>query len=181
MALVINYDPSVSTFDRPVGLQQAVVASVIDLGERPDVFNEGKMKHQIALTWQLGTTYKNKEGKVLPLQQTEIYTLSLHEKAKLRGILEGILGKNFGAGVIQFDVESIVGMHCMLTIKKKDDEKGFTTVVATAPLMMGMKPLEIVALPVPQWIIDMRDKKTPVDPSSKMMTDEEIKAIVGKI
>jgi hypothetical protein len=181
MSLVVGYDPAQNNFERPTGLQQAVVTSVIDLGFKPDPFNEGAQKHQIAMTWQLASTYKDKTGKVLPMQQTEMYNLSLHEKAKLRSIVEGMLGKSLGKGILSLDLETLIGTQCMLTLQKKDAESIFTSTVAAAPLLPGMKPITVVPLPIPQWIIKMRDgTAAPVDPSSKL-SDAEIDAMVAKV
>ena len=184
MSLVVKYDPTATNFERPVGIQQAIVSSVVDMGDRPDPFHEGKMKHQVAITWQLGATYK-KDDKVFPLQQTEIYNFSLNEKAKLRAIIEGIIGKSLsnGKNEISFDLEMLVGVNCILTMALKDPESQYTKIVATAPLMANLAPLKLVDLPIPSWIVEMRDgkKATVVDPSSKKgMSEDELNAILAR-
>jgi hypothetical protein len=173
MSLVVKYDPSTSAgFERPTGLQQAILSSIFDLGDKPDPFKEGKLKHQIAITWQLKETFTNKEGKTLPLQQTEIYNLSLHEKSKLRGVVEGMIGKSIGKGdsPISVDLEKLIGRNCMLTLQKKPDTD-FTSVISAAPLLANMTHLTIVDLPIPQWLLDLKSGKSDQVPKEKLLAE----------
>lgn len=182
MALIIKHDPEAAVmYDRPVGIVQAVLSRVDDLGMSPDPFHEGKQKHQIVLTWQLKNTYTDKAGKVLPMQQSEIVNMSLNEKAKLRIFIEGMYGKSLGGGVIELDAEKLVGLQCMLSLARKSDETTYTKVVATAPLMEGLSPLAIVPLPQIDWIANWGKVEPAKDASSTTYTKEGLDAILAHI
>jgi len=161
MSILIDYDPQAVT-PRPTGLIRGIVSNITDMGIKPDPFHEGSTKHQIAITWQLERTWTDKTGKQLPLQQTELYNLTLHEKGKLRPIIEGVLGKSLGPineKITGFDIESLIGKSCVLTIRNQPGNEKYTEVQACAPLMAGMLPMTIVPMPVAQWILDLRDGK----------------------
>jgi len=177
MSVNIEYDGS-SGVERPTGVLQGVLSNVIDLGERDDRFNPGKKKHQIILIWQLAETYEFK-GKTQRFQQTEFATLSLNNKAKLRAYVEGMLGmkvedllaKAKAKGDVKFklDIEKLIGRNCMLTLAKKDvtkpGEDGYTYVQSVAPLMKGLAPIKVEAIPIPEWVLEFTadDKSAPKD------------------
>ena len=188
MSLVVQYDPSTQgSFEPPMGVQQAVVTHITDLGSKPDPFKEGKLKHQVAITWQLNLTYTNKEGKTLPVRITEMYNMSLNEKAKLRLVIEGMIGKSISKGQdkIALDLDKLVGRQCMLTLQKKDPDSQYSHVIAAAPTMKDLKPLTIIPLDVPQWIIDFRDGKGQAVPAEKLaeqtLTDVDVTDFLASV
>jgi len=181
MSILIDYDPT-AVSPRPTGLVRAIVSNITDMGNKPDPFHEGKMKHQVAITWQLEHTWTDiKTKKQIPLQQTELYNCTLHEKGKLRPIIEGIIGKSLGpsGAKLSFDIETLIGKSCVLNIGPQPDNDKFTEVKAAAPLMPGMQPLTMVQMPVAQWILDLRDGKTKPKETSTDITN--LDAIVAAL
>lgn len=185
-------DMTGSDFDRPTGVQQAVLSHIIDLGLRDDKFHPGNQKHQGILVWQLAETYE-KDGKQIPCQQCEFFTSSLNEKSKLRRFVEGMLGvkltaiaesfkaKNPGKK-FAFKLEAMIGKNCMLTIAEKDgksaDEK-YTYVQSCAPLMKNLQPITVdKTVAVPSWIKDMLE---PEPDAADMATDVDLGAVVAEI
>lgn len=187
MSFMVSYDPE-AQIERPVGAIQAVVSSVVDLGLHADPFHEGQSKRQIAITWQLPLeTYKDKTtGEIKNLQQTELYNLSLNEKSNLRKLIEGMTGKPFPAGKISFDLETLVGTNCILTIQKKSETEKFTHVMAAAPLMKGMTSYVPKPMPIPQWVLDFKTGSkstgsgTVVDPSDSS-SKQTLENVLAKI
>jgi hypothetical protein len=188
MSLVIEFDPSKQgSFEPPTGVQQAVVTHVTDLGNKPDPFKEGHLKHQVAITWQLNLTYQNKEGKTLPVRITEMYNMSMNEKAKLRLVIEGMMGKSIvqGEKKVSLDLDKLVGRQCMLTLQKKDPDSSYSHVVAAAPIMKDLKQLEVIPMDVPQWVIDFRDGKNQAVPAKELeqqtLTDANVTDFLASV
>ena len=78
-------------------------------------------KPQIILRWEVPEETTD-DGK--PLTICAFYTLSLHEKSNLYKSLVAWRGKRFTDDELaRFDVESILGAPCMLTVTHTDDGK----------------------------------------------------------
>jgi len=74
------------------------------------------------------------------------YTVSLHEKARLRKDLETWRGRKFTKDELdQFDLEKLLGANCQLQIVHQvaDDGRTFGNVQAIVPLGKGMQPLRV--------------------------------------
>jgi hypothetical protein len=121
----------------PPGVHQAVCVDVQDLGVL-DVTWQGvtKKQHKINIAWQINED--RDDGK--PFLVFKRYTLSLHEKAGLRKDLESWLGRKFGRDEeLGFDVESVIGLNCLLNIThNQSGEKTYANVSSVSPLMKGM-------------------------------------------
>ena len=120
----------------PSGTHQAVCVDVVDLGFMESAFTPGKRQHKISVVWQIAERMEN--GKPFLTQQR--YTLSLDEKANLRRDLESWRGKPFtDAELGGFDVESVIGANCLLSIVHVE-RKGnvYANVKSVMPLMKGM-------------------------------------------
>ncbi len=190
MGARVDYDGK-HAVDSPTGVQQAVFWKTVDLGERPDKFKPGNTKHQAILLWQLAETYEF-EGKQVRFVQSEFVNLTLAPKAKLRGFVEGMLGKSVeellaqakakGAAKVSFDLDKLAGMNCMLTIKKKDEE-GHTEIDSIAPLMKNLTKIELVEMPDPKWIQEfvqnLKDEATAA--TTDVATDVSLGDIVDSI
>lgn len=106
-------------------------------------------------------------------------TLSMHEKSRLRPIVEGIIGTTLQEDeAYNFDIESIVGQAAMVTVKHKDKKSGegkFAFISGVNPIPKGTKvPKQVnesrilnydewsadIFDALPQWIKD-KIKKTP--------------------
>ena len=124
----------------PEGPQQAVCVDVIDLGMEEEQWGDGdaKMKPKVRLMWH--SVEIDPETKK-PYSIVEKYTLSLHEKAKLRAVLEAWRGRKFTDEEAEgFDVETLLGVNAYISIVHN---KQWANISAIMPLPKGMTPIPI--------------------------------------
>lgn len=127
------------------GLYLAVCYSVVDIGEHENrMYNN--TSRQVVLTWELPNEMIEVEERRLPRAVSKFFTLSLNEKAKLRGFLENWRGRAFSAEELAgFDLKNLLGVPCMLNmveVKRQDSAK--QTVVGSVsrvPKGMAVPPL----------------------------------------
>ncbi len=107
----------------PEGSFAAVCVDSIDLGELPNPFNPEKPRHMVRLVWQIEE--QQSDGKPYHIKQD--YTASLHEKAKLRQDLQSWRGRAFSFDeLVGFDLETLIGVPCLLNIVHAQGRKGGT-------------------------------------------------------
>lgn len=200
MPLLASEGSTIKSEPIPAGSYVARCYSLIEIGTESFTYmGEEKSVHKLRLTWELATEMKvfKEEIGEQPLVVSEEFTLSLSEKSKLRPFLESWRGKQFTAQELMgFDLESIVGVPCMLNIIHSESKKGtkFATIASISPVPKGIScPPQINAkqvLTYAEWNQEtfdslpdfMREKimKTPeyqemTTPSEKEpVTDEEI-------
>jgi hypothetical protein len=110
----------------PAGTYVARCYGVVDIGTQfSEMFN--KSIHQIALLFEIPSERTEKENK--PLGISKIFTLSLHEKAELRHVLDSWVraGKPFTEQElleVGFDLKQLLGKACMLTVTSKVTSAG---------------------------------------------------------
>lgn len=121
----------------PEGLLHSVCVDVVDLGVVDGPFGPAK-KTQIV--W--ATADVDEEGKRFLVFRT--YTASLHEKSKLRPMLEAWRGKKFTAEELKgFDLEKLIGANAQIQIVHKlrgDGTMGYD-VQAVVPAPKGVPML----------------------------------------
>lgn len=126
-----NFQPA------PTGVHQAVCVDVVDLGVL-DVTWQGQTKkqHKVNVAWQINED--RDDGK--PFLVFKRYTLSLSEKATLRKDLESWRGRKFTRDEeMGFDLETVVGVNCLLNITHNQvGDKTYANVASVSPLMKGM-------------------------------------------
>lgn len=106
----------------PAGTHGAVCIGVIDLGTHDDTYQgETKTQHKIFLAWEL-TNEQNNDGENFIVGQE--YTWSLGKKAKLRGLIEGWIGKQFGDDE-EFEIVGLIGKSCCLTLVEANSASGY--------------------------------------------------------
>lgn len=113
----------------PEGLHQAVCVDVVDLG---DITTEYGTKHKVELRWQIEAL--NAKGYRFEVRKR--YTLSLHERARLRQELQTWRGRKFTEEELRgFDLEKLLGVNCQLQIVHNitDDGRTFANVQAIVP------------------------------------------------
>jgi hypothetical protein len=140
---VVATDPGGKEFTpAPEGLHSAVCVDVVDLGMQPNKFNPEKPQHKVRLVWQIEETDPENNKRFIVSQ---MYTLSLHEKASLRKDLEGWRAKKFTAEEGKgFDLEKLLGVPCQVQIIHNVSEtngKTYANVQAIVPLGKGMQRL----------------------------------------
>lgn len=111
---------------------------VCDLGVQLVQGQFGGLKHQMQLGWEL-CDENMKDGR--PFSVFSRYTVSLHEKSKLRPMLESWRGKKFTADELKgFDVEKLAGVACMLNVTHNvSGDRTYANIAAVTPLPRGMK------------------------------------------
>jgi hypothetical protein len=110
---------------------------VVDLGILEVTYaGVAKKQHKINVAWQISEL--REDGK--PFLVFKRYTLSLSEKATLRKDLESWRGKKFTRDEeMGFDVESIIGVNCLLNVTHNTvKDKVYANVASVTPLMKGM-------------------------------------------
>lgn len=144
--------------DRPVGVVQAVLCESVDLGVVDDKFSPGKKKHECVFIWQLAEsagTWMSKEGKRSLFLQSKIFRVSLNEKANLRKIVEGMIGKALTLeNGKKVELNKLNNTNCMLTISKPENSS-YTKIDAAAPLMKGLTKIAPKDYVRPEWIATM--------------------------
>lgn len=126
----------------PTGTIQAVCVFVHDIGLQAGEY-QGRphVKHQVIVSWELNERMTQGEYAGKPFMVSKYYTLSLSEKSNLRKDLENWRGRAFTADELAgFDVESIRGANCLLSIT--ETENGKRKVSGVAALPKGMVPIE---------------------------------------
>jgi hypothetical protein len=154
MALVGTNSGGSSNFTpHPTGGFAARLIDVIDLGVLKSEF-QGKVKMQHKMAWRF---FAGQEEDGKPLYVTQRLTLSTHEKAKARALLESALGRRLtpkeGGGfdpalgrelkddeVEGFDYESLIGSGFLISVSHNVTPKGtFANLSSVMPLLAGME------------------------------------------
>ena len=140
MAIMAS-EPQSNYVPCPEGLQQAVCCDVVDIGVVENTFRGG-MDHKVRIVFQSET--QRDDGK--PYEVSIMLTLSLHEKAKLRKLLEVWRGRKFTGDELKgFDLEKLIGVHGQVQVVHaiKDGGKTYANVAAIVPLGKGMDKLAV--------------------------------------
>ena len=152
MALIAK-QPESGEFEKeiiPAGMHQGICYSVIDLGTHISQ-TYGNSQRKVLITWEfpeIRIEYeKDGEQVNLPRVISKELTLSLHEKAGLRAMLETWRGKGFTPDELAgFDIFTVLGVNALIQIihnpSKKDANKIYANVSAVMPLMKGTEKLE---------------------------------------
>lgn len=126
----------------PEGSHLAVCDMFVDLGLQDTNFGT---KHKIYLRWQIPSLRMKWEKDGVehegPMAIGSKFTLSLHEKATLRQILQSWRGKAFTAEELKkFDVTTILGKPCLITVTHSPKDGGgvYANVGAVAKLPVGI-------------------------------------------
>jgi len=172
----------------PKGNHLARVYQVIHLGTREeDYMGDIKLVDKVRITFELPTLMKSfKEGE--PEKPTSIgqdYTNSMHEKANLCKLVEGITSLNMDEVGESFDVTELIGKECLLNVEHKTSAKGnqYAKIVSASPIPEGMPTKEAINTP---FILDFNDnwsdekfEKLPDFIKDKIKVSEEYKKMKG--
>lgn len=111
---------------------------IIDMGTQTTTGQYGiKDQHKVMISWELLDEAKMADDR--PFSVSQFYTVSLHEKAKLRADLEAWRGKKFSTAELEgFDLSTILGAYCMIQVVH--DETGKYANVQTIMSYKGEKP-----------------------------------------
>ncbi len=128
----------------PAGTHPAVLVGIIDLGTQDENFNGvAKKAHKAFLMWEIpGEKDASGQSHIIGRE----YTVSFHEKAGLRQMVEAWRGKPFTEGE-EFDLSKLMGQACLLTvITEEKNGKTFSKLKGVGGLIKGMaKPVATIA------------------------------------
>lgn len=100
-----------------------------------DYMGQKKVLNKVRITFEFPTElheFKQGEGEK-PFSLSQEYTLSLHEKSKLRPVLESWRGKKFTDEEIEkFDISKLVGVPAMVSVIQ--NEKGYSNISSITKL-----------------------------------------------
>lgn len=130
----------------PQGVHQGVCISIIDVGTQVPADPKHKAARKVWITWELPHETLVIDGNTKCRQISEKYTLSMHEKGRLRPMLASWRGTAFTADEVKaFDMSKLIGRNCQLNVvhnaSKKDATKVFANISAVIPLPKGMPPV----------------------------------------
>lgn len=102
----------------PEGVYTGRCYKMIDLGTQTTTGQFGtKDQHKIMVSWELIGKDDPRMEDGRPFSVTQWYTVSLHEKSKLRADLEAWRGKKFTAEELEgFDLSNVLGAYCMIQV-----------------------------------------------------------------
>lgn len=129
------------TFEQaPVGAHVARCIKLIDIGTHHGEY-EGvpNVRHQIIIGWELpGETIQTGDYAGQPFTVSEFYTLSLHEKGKLRPMLESWRGRPFTETELKgFDLQNLLGKPCMVQVGRSKKDRAKVQAVMSLPKGMN--------------------------------------------
>lgn len=133
----------------PAGVHIGRCYSLIDLGTQTTDGQFGvKAQHKIRIGWELfgedengGPLVVDVDGKPMPMTISKSYTVSLHEKSRLRQDLSAWRGKDFSEDEAKaFDVSRLVGAYCMVNVTTSETNgKTYSNVAGLTPLPAALK------------------------------------------
>ena len=128
------------------GLHTATCIAVVDLGEQYSK-QYGNYHHKVLITFEIHDETITIDGEEKPRVISNTYTLSLGEKANLRGDLESWRGKKFtDAELDGFDVKNVLGAHCQVNVAHTTkDGKTYANIMSIVPWPRGMAAPEVVS------------------------------------
>lgn len=102
----------------PAKIHVAVCNSVIDLGVQTKTFNnETKQVREVLIGWELPYETIEVEEEKVPRVISRTYSMSLHEKSKLRKDLESWMGRKLTAEeAAGFNLATLLGKPCQLQV-----------------------------------------------------------------
>lgn len=141
----------------PAGVYVGRCFSVVDLGTQTvkGQFGE-KQQHKVRISWELfgedeagNPLTVDIEGKPMPMTISTSYTVSLHEKAKMRKDFAAWRGRDFTDDEVSagFDITSVLDKYCMLNVTTSETNgKTYSNVAGITPLPSALKASKPVAV-----------------------------------
>lgn len=143
----------------PIGTHVARCFRIVDIGTHNSEY-QGKptRRNQVIIAWELPDELIETDEGDKPIVTSRFYTNSLGEKANLRHDLETWRGRAFTREELdRFDLETIVGTPCLITIV--NGENGKTKVNAVSGLPKGTKCAPQVNESFTFWLDDFDPDK----------------------
>ena len=120
-----------------IGAHIGICVRIIDLGtQHSERF--GTKQKKVMIVWEIPDETIIVDGKEMPKLISEEYTLSLGERANLRGTLEAWRGKQFTNEELEgFDLRNVLGHACQLQVIHK--ENGYAKVNSVMSMLKNME------------------------------------------
>ena len=127
----------------PAGTHVARCYSIVDIGtQHGEYLGEPTARNQVIIRWELPFETEQFDGQEKPLIVSRFYTNSLNLKATLRQDLESWRSKIFSeAELDKFDLNSILGKPCTVSVVHNDKGKAKVTGVGALPKGTTCPPL----------------------------------------
>lgn len=128
----------------PAGNHVARAFQMIEIGTvTEDYMGEPKTMKKVRIGWEIPgemRTFSEEKGEQ-PMSISAEYTLSMHEKAKLRSILQSWRGQEFTEKEAEsFDITKLLGKSCMLNVVHKTTANGtYPNIGTIAPIPKGLE------------------------------------------
>ena len=118
MSLIAKEATAVKRDPIPAGIKTAVCSAIIDLGEQETKWKDKvKVGRKVMFIWEIPSETIETEDGTFPRTINKQFTLSLHERAGLRKMLQAWRGKTFTEAETEgFDLKSMLGQGCMLSV-----------------------------------------------------------------
>ena len=114
------------------GVHLALCTRIIDLGTQESQLYANR-QHKVMFTWEIPDDTVMVDGEEKPKLISKEYTLSLNEKATLRGHLEAWRGKQFTDEELKgFDLYNVLGKACQIQVLR--NERGYANISAIMAL-----------------------------------------------
>jgi len=131
----------------PAGNYLARCYQMIEIGTvREIILGEEKVSKKVRIGWELPTEKRvfNEEKGEQPFVISKEFTLSMHEKSSLRGMLKSWRGKDFTEDEAKaFDITNLIGKPCMINIihkpSKKDPSRHYEEISGITPVPKGIE------------------------------------------
>jgi len=145
MAIIATNDVQ-ERFLIPAGNYIARCYGMVEVGTVKENFKgQDKMQRKVRIFWELPTElreFKDGEGEK-PCGISKEFTVSMHEKANLRKVLESWRGQGFTEQDAKaFDITKLLGAPCMLNIihetGKTDPSKIYAVIASVSRMPKGM-------------------------------------------
>lgn len=154
MSLTVSEKSGPSAPPIPAGTYLAICCMMVDLGLQ---YNEkfGNTSPKVLIGWEVPSETIEIDGEEKPRLVSKQYTASLSAKATLRKDLESWRGKAFTPEELKaFDMKSIVGTSCMLSIIHQESTTG-KTYAKISGVMAVPKGMPRAALSEPAITLDL--------------------------
>jgi hypothetical protein len=139
---IVAKEPESKFTPAPEGLHQAVCCDVWNPWTEVNKFHGG-LTEKTRIVWQIDQV-NEETGK--PFEVSQVYTLSLHEKANLCKHLVAWRGKPFTEEErMGFDLEKLIGVNCQLQVVHNlaANGKTYANVQAIVPINKNMTKLRV--------------------------------------
>lgn len=137
----------------PAGNQAAQLTCLFDVGTHSESFGgETKENPKVVAVFQLAKKDDSGHNYIIG----ERYTMSLNSKAKLRPIVEGLLGRSLVDGE-ELDPRDLIGKQCLVNIvHDKSGDKTYHNISGVTPLPDGFPeiPADRFERPIVAWGVD---------------------------